>query len=523
MRRARLLSVGLLSSLAFGFAPAHAEPFKCPHVGGDFTFGQEANINSLDQMTSGTISTRNIAMNIFESLMTRDENFSPILELADAMTESPDHLIYTFKLRQGVHFHNGKQMTSADVAASFDRYARIGLYRSTLGNVDHWDAPDKDTFVITLKKVQPTFLEILSSFSAPIVIVPAEEKDDPPMQLKSIGTGPWQLVESIPGGYVKLKRYDGYRPNTNFEQKTGFGGYKQACFNTVTFRIVTEPQARVAGLKTGELQGVEDLPTKSLPDLKVDPHITIIPLQNWWIQIAQPNTSVPPTDNLMFRKAVQAVLDMDEIMDAASDDNYRLNVGFQYPNQAAYSDAGKETYNIKDPALAKKYLAQSGYKGEPVILLTDKDYPAMYNSALVMQQQMQAVGINAQLKVVDWPTSAQMALHSDTGWNLFYTGWGTQPALGALATMQFFVEPGAVYHPKGEIDDPEILALWNDMNSLPTVQGRKEAFAKMQKYVLEQVYTLPLGSLTKVQAVRSNVKGYVPYRIPRMSNVWFEN
>ena len=155
-------------------------------------------------------------------------------------------------------------MTSADVVASFDRYAKVGLYRSTLGNVDRWDAPDKDTFVITLKKVQPTFLEILSAFSAPIVIIPAEDRDDPPMQLKTIGTGPWQLVESVPGGYVKMKRYDGYKPNTNFEQKTGFGGYKQACFDTVTFRIVTEPQARVAGLKTGELQGVEDLPTKSL-------------------------------------------------------------------------------------------------------------------------------------------------------------------------------------------------------------------------------------------------------------------
>jgi peptide/nickel transport system substrate-binding protein len=523
MRRALATSFGLLAALAFGVPPAQAEAFKCPHVGGDFTFGQEANINGLDQMTSGTISTRNIAMNMFESLMTRDENFSPILELADAMTESPDHLTYTFRLRQAIHFHNGKEMSSADVVASFDRYARIGLYRSTLGNVDRWDAPDRNTFVIYLKKVQPTFLEILSSFSAPIVIVPAEEKDDPPMQLKSIGTGPWQLVDAVPGGYVKLKRYEGYRPNTNFEQKTGFGGYKQACFNTVTFRIVTEPQARVAGLKTGELQGVEDLPTKSLPDLKTDQHVTIMPLLNWWIQIAQPNTSVPPTDNLMFRKAVQAVLDMDEIMDAASDGNYRLNVGFQYPNQSSYSDAGKETYNIKDAALAKKYLAQSGYKGEPVVLLTDKDYPAMYNSSLVMQQEMQAIGINAQLKVVDWPTSAQMALKSDTGWNFFYTGWGTQPALGALATMQFFVQPGAVYMPKGGIDDPEILARWNEMNSLPTVQGRKDAFAAMQKYALEQVYTLPLGSLTKVQAVRANVKGYVPYRIPRMSNVWFEN
>ena len=523
LRRAILSTFFAVAGIVAIATSVSAETFKCPHVGGNFTFGQEANINGLDQMTSGTISTRNIAMNMFESLMTRDENFNPILELADSLAESQDHLTYTFKLRQGIRFHNGKEMTSADVVASFDRYAKIGLYRSTLGNVDHWDAPDKGTFVITLKKVQPTFLEILSAFSAPIVIIPAEDRDDPSMQLKTIGTGPWELVESVPGGYVKMKRYAGYKPNTNFEQKTGFGGYKQACFDTVTFRIVTEPQARVAGLKTGELQGVEDLPTKSLADLKADKNITIIPLQNWWIQIAQPNVSVPPTDNLMFRKAVQAVLDMDEVMDAASDGNYRLNVGFQYPNQAFYSDAGKETYNIKNAELAKKYLAQSGYKGEPVILLTDKDYPAMYNSSLVMQQQMQAIGINAQLKVVDWPTSANMALKPDTGWNLFYTGWGTQPALGALATMQFFVMPGAVYMPKGGQDDPELLASWNEMNSLPTVQGRKDAFAKMQKYALEQVYTLPLGSLTKVQAVRSNVKGYVPYRIPRMSNVWFEN
>jgi peptide/nickel transport system substrate-binding protein len=136
---------------------------------------------------------------------------------------------------------------------------------------------------------------------------------------------------------------------------------------------------------------------------------------------------------------------------------------------------------------------------------------------------MQAIGINAQLKVVDWPTSVNMARHPDTGWNYFFTGWGTQPALGALATMQVFVQPGAVYMPKGGIDDPDILSMWNAMNSLPTLQGRKDAFAKMQQHILDQVYTMPLGVLTKVQAVRSNVKGYVPYRIPRMSNVWFAN
>ncbi len=522
MRRGILASVGLLAGLAFGVAPAFADKFKCPHVGGDFTFGQEANINSLDQMTSATISTRNIAMNIYEALMTRDENFSPILDLAASMTEAQDHLTYTFKLRQGVHFHNGKEMTSADVVASFDRYARIGLERGMLTNVDRWDAPDKDTFVIHMKQVQPTFLIALSSFSVPIVIIPAENKDDPPQQLKAVGTGPYQLVESVPGSYVKLKRFDGYTPNASFDQRTGFGGYKQACFDAVTFRIVTEPGARVAGLRTGELQGVEDIPSKSVPDLKKDSNITILPLQNWWIQITYPNVSVPPTNDPMFRKAVQAALDMDEIMDAASDGNYKLNVGFQYPNQADYTDAGKETYNLHNAALAKQYLAQSGYKGEPVVLLTDKDYPPMYNSALVMKQELQAVGINAQLKVTDWPTSVQLSQHSDSGWNFFYTGWGTQPALGALATMQFFAPPNAVYRPAGGVDDPEAVRLWNDMNRLPTPEGRQQAFAAMQKYVLEQVYASPFGSFTKVQGVRSNVQGFVPFRIPRMADVWFE-
>ena len=517
----RRFSFMLLASLGFVVPVAQAAPFKCPSTGGDFVFGQEANINTLDQMTSSTISTRNIAMNIYESLMTRDENNHPILELAASMTEAPDHLTYTFKLRPNIHFHNGKLMTSADVVASFDRYAKVGNQRSTLDNVKSWDAPDASTFVMHMKAVQPTFIEALSSFSVPIVIIPSENRDVPAQQLtKPIGTGPFELVESVPGSFVKLKRYDGYQPNTSFDARTGFGGYKVACLDTVTFRIVTEPGARVAGLKTGELQGVEDLPAKSLPDLKKDPKITILPLSNWWIQIADPNTSTPPTDNLLVRKAIQAALDMDEIMDAASDGNYKLNVGFQYPNQPDYTDAGKETYNIHNPDLAKKYLAEAGYKGEPVILMTNKDYPPMYNSALVMQQQLQAVGINAQMKVVDWPTSVQLMLNTTEGWNFHFTGWGTQPALGGLATMQFLVQPNATYKPKGGVDDPEVLAAWKDMNDNLTAEGRQAAFAKMQKLVLEKVYAIPFGSFTKVQGVRSNVGGFVPFRIPRFSNVW---
>jgi peptide/nickel transport system substrate-binding protein len=61
------------------------------------------------------------------------------------------------------------------------------------------------------------------------------------------------------------------------------------------------------------------------------------------------------------------------------------------------------------------------------------------------------------------------------------------------------------------------------MNTLPTEQGRQDAFVRMQKLVLERVYAVPLGSFTKVQATRSTVNGFVPFRIPRMANVWFDH
>ena len=513
-----MIGLGLLAA-----APVAAETFKCPKLGGNFVFGQEANVNSLDQMTSNTISTRNIAMNIFEALTTRDENNNPILDLADSLVEAPDHMSFTFKLRPGVKFHNGKPMTSADVAASWDRYSKVGLDRQIFDAVAGWEATDPSTFVVKMKAAQPTFLEKLSSFSIPVVIVPAEAKDDPPQQLRTIGTGPFQLVQSVPGSFVTLKRYDGYTPNPHFEQRTGFGGYKQACLDQVTFRIVTEGGARVAGLETGELQAVEDVPTKSLDRLKTNKDVKLLPLLNWWIQIGVGNASQAPTDDVRVRQAIQAVLDMDEIMDAATDGNYKLNYGFAYPNQPDYVTTGKATYNQKDPAKAKKLLAEAGYKGQPVILLTNKDYTSMYNAALVVQEQLKSVGINAELKVTDWPTSIQLYQKPDSGWNIFFSGWGTQPALGANATMAFLAPPGAQYQPKDGKGDPDALAAWNDMNNLPTKEGRKEAFGRMQGVMLERAYVWPFGSLTKVQASRANVAGFVPFRIPRFANVWFTN
>ncbi len=501
---------------------ASAQAFQCGRKGGDFVFAQEAKANSLDQHTSSTISTRNVAMNMYESLMTRDENMAPIPELAAEVIESPDKLTYTFKLRQGIKFHNGKTMSSADVLASYNRYMKVGIDRGIYAIVDKYEAPDPATFIVRLKQAQPTFLENFSSFSIPVVIVPSEITDAPAMQMPTIGTGPFQLVEFVADSHVKMKRFDGYQSDTRYKDIDGFGGNKVACVDNVNFRFITEAGARVAGLETGEFHAVEDVPAKSQDRLKGNKDIALKPLKNFWVQIAIPNFSLPPTDNLLVRRAIQAALDMEEIMEAATDGAYNLNIGFQYPGQAYQTDAGKETYNQKNAAKAKQLLQQAGYKNEKLILLTNRDYTNMYNAAVVMAEQLKAVGMNVELSILDWPASVAQQQNKNEGWNFFFTGYGTNSSLGGIAAIRFHAPPFNTYKPKDNVADAEFVAAFNDVANGDTLEKRKAAFARAQARMLDQVMALPFGSLTKIQAARTNVEGFRPYRIPRMSNVWIK-
>lgn len=515
------LAGALLGATVLGSGEARAA-FECPVKGGDLVFGQEAKVNSLDMHSSSTISTRNVAMHIFESLMTRDEDNNPILELAENVETSDDGLTHTFTLRDGITFHNGKTMTSKDVAASFERYNKIGIERAILGNVEGWETPDERTFVVRMKQAQPTFLEDLSSFSVPIVIVPEEVAQADFLKMEPIGTGPFKLVEFIADSHVKLERFDEYKPNEAYEERTGFGGYKTACLDTVTFRIVTEPGARVAGLETGELDAVEDVPQSSVERLKSNEKIKIVPYENFWIHIATPNFEKPPTEKPLVRQAIAAALDMDEIMEVATDGAYNTNFGFQQQNRKVYSDKGKEFFNLKDPEKARKLLEEAGYNGEELVLLTNKDYTTMYNAALVMAEQLKDIGMNVRLEVQDWPATIATRDKQKDAWNYHFTGWGTNSSLGYLAVFKFLAKPRPIYTTDLGKTDEVFDKAYSDMLSLPTFEERAEAFARAQYRVMEHGISLPFGWLTKNQAVRANVHNFVPFRIPRMYNVWME-
>ena len=321
----------------------------------------EGGLPTLDQHVATSSATRNVAMNIFETLVIRDENMSPTPDLAASIEVSDDGLTYTFPLREGAKFHNGKPLTSADVAASFDRYDRIGVNRAIFDVVDRWEASDDMTFVIYLKEAQPTFLESLSSYTVPIVIIPSEQADKEANQVEPIGTGPFKFVEFVPDSHVLLEGYEDYTPNETLSGLSGFAGYKQPCVDTVRFRMLTE-----AGRSDGRAGDRRDpyCPRTCRPSrrerLENVEGVDLVRLQNYALNVGYPNWSAPPTDNLKVRQAMLAALDMEEIMEAATDGAYTMNPALQFPDTDYYSDAGSELHNQQRRREGKEAARGSG-------------------------------------------------------------------------------------------------------------------------------------------------------------------
>ena len=144
---------------------------------------------SLDAQVTSAQAARNITLQIYETLYARDENAKPVPELSEDVKISEDGKTYVFPIRKGVKFHNGKELDAKDVVASLERYRKVGASAPLLSAVDKVTETGPYEVTVTLKDVQSTFLDNLSSPRAPIAIYPAEEAAKPANQINILVRG----------------------------------------------------------------------------------------------------------------------------------------------------------------------------------------------------------------------------------------------------------------------------------------------------------------------------------------------
>lgn len=195
------------------------------------------------------------------------------------------------------------------------------------------------------------------------------------------------------------------------------------------------------------------------------------------------------TAKLGVRRAMQAAIDVEELMLAANDDVFRLDHAFIYPeSQYSTGDVGKAVYNQANPEKAKKLLAEAGYKGEEIVLLAASEVAAVKNRAVMFAEQLKAVGMKVRIDYFDTPTYTAKAQQPE-GWNVYMDEFGLAPAVGPYGLPNFWTGPKNWQ----KLQDPELDAAFLDLKNKLTLDERKAAAARFYTRVTDQGYSVRLG------------------------------
>ena len=501
----------VLSLLAV--VPALAQ--EQPRTGGVLKVAMIGEPPTLDLHTTTAVITQQIMWHVFETLYTYDKQYNPIPMLAEGHTVSDNGRTYTFRLRRGVKFHSGRDLTAEDVVLSLKRWGKLATPGKAIWkNVEGIEAKDPATVVIYLKEPSAVLLMGLARPNNGAVIYPKEvmaATGDAAIK-ENIGTGPYRFLEHKPDRHIRLTRFKEYSARS--EAPNFFGGKRIAYLDEIRFIPVPDVAVRLAGAQSGEYHFAQQIKTDQYERIKNAPGLvmSVVKPTGWSTAVLNHKQGIM-TDK-RIRQAVQAALDMEPIMAAGFGDKafYRVDPGLMHLEQPQWhSKAGGEYYNQKNPEKAKKLLKEAGYAGQPVRWITTQEYEYMYKHALVAKQQLEGVGLKIDLQVVDWATLVQRR-NKPEAFDIFSTAitFNPEPALNTGVQCNW---PGWWC-----LDDKE---QWLDSVSRETdPRKRKAMWDKVQTLFYEDVGRIKLGDWFGLQVYRKDVRGYTTSNEQGFFNVW---
>lgn len=443
------------------------------------------------------------AGNIFEQLYTLNAKYEPVPALAESVERSEDGLTYTFKLRQGVKFHNGKEMTSEDVVASMNRWLVTSSRAKVLLKNAKFEAVDTYTVKLTVETATSDVLILISAQAQFPAIMPKEIIDAAPAEgvKEYIGTGPYKFVEWKQDQYIHLERNDEYQ--TSDRDPSGFDGRKEAPTKNLYFHFVTDHATRVAGVKTGKYDVADSIPIENYDELAADKSIELQSFPGGALT-AFFNTTEGLLADVKIRQAILAAFNNEEILLAsfAKPDLYSLSPSYLNVNQTQWSnEAGAEYYNQADPEKAKKLLAEAGYNGEEITLLTTKDYSEMYTATLVIQEQLRKIGMNVKVDNYDFPTFLETK-NDRSKWDVFVASTGYQ-----ITPPQLL----AVNPDWAGLNNETVKQALVSIRQAPTPEAAKQEWEKLQGFMYEYASSTVIGHYNGIVAINKSLEGFELY------------
>jgi peptide/nickel transport system substrate-binding protein len=483
-----------------------------------------ADLANFDPIWTTAYIARNAGLLIWDMLYGVDDKLQPQRQMVESEAVSSDGLVWTFRLRTGLKFHDGEPVLAKDAVASVNRWAARDAMGQMIKAIENeLVAVDDRTFRWSLKKPFPKMLLALGKIGTPCCFVMPTRiaSTDPFKQINEyVGSGPMRFIKNewTPGARAVFEKFADYLPRQ--ETPSWLAGGKRIMSDRIEWFVIADQSTAAAALQSGEVDWLE-LPLPDIvPALRKNRAVMV--------DVADPmgyigtlffNHLHPPFNDVRARRAVLMALSQADYMRAyvGTDDRmWKPLPGFFTPGTPLYNEEGGNILmGERNLEAAKRLLAQSGYAGAPVTSMAAQDNAAHKAWGDVTADLLTRLGVKVDYASVDWGTvvaqRAQKSPPAQGGWQIFHTYFygvdcvdPTSRIIRANGERAFFGWPNI----------PEIeteVAAWYEAK---TLDDERAIVRRLNKAAFDNAIYAPLGLYLQQQAWRTNLTGVTQGPLP---------
>lgn len=434
--------------------------------------------------------------NVYDTLVFLDADGTLKPCLATEWSISDDGLCYTFKIREGVKFHNGTEMTAEDVVFTFDQAVQNSTGKALIINYDHAEIADENTVNIYLTAPYAAFLNGCASRAGGIISKAYfEEVGDAGYQKAPVGTGPYKFVSAVSGDTITLEAFEDY-----------WNGC--ASIKNILIRTMTDASTQVISLENGDIDAICTPSISSC--LNMDKESGAI-----WesgdsagrVTLHISSNKGQPGEDTNFRKAVQYAINKEDVL-AGATEGYATRIDIDMcPSYSGHPQGYKVIE--RDVEKAKEFLEASNYNNEEFQIIVEAG-SVSDSAAQIIQAQLMEIGINCVINAVDTPTFNDMWYAGTYGGMIRKTSSSLMDADGFL---NFFMATEANYAQTLNNQHPRTKEIYDLGMEARKAQGedREAIYLQMVDICTDEAYEVPLFADTTTMAYRSDLKGVKIY------------
>ena len=486
---ARVWTAVAALTLVLGLAaPASAQ---APPRGGTLVVAFQRDVLNIDPHMWTANATRKVMVNVYEGLTGRDAKLAVTPQLAESWTISPDGKTYTFRLRRGVKFHNGREMVADDVKYSYERILNPktgSQVRPDFEVIERVAAPDRETVVLTLKRPHARTLGMLDGDWA--AIVPREEVEKHgDLNTVAVGTGPFKLQSRVANQQLVLERNPDY-----YEAGKPY-------LDRVVFKIIPDEFALMADLRAGNTDLVFTVPIQMLDELRKAPGVKYLETPSSLVTFMYLNTQRPPFDKLPARQALTLAIDKAKIVQAA----YQA-IGRPVPTLVPSTSPVRVTQpaDAFDPEKAKQLLREAGQAGGFTFTLNVLGSAATSKAiAETMQAQLKEAGITMNIVYTE-PGIYEEQVVRKHDFQAATDGTSEHPDPDVKLYIRLHAKGGTNL---AGYANPQVDALLDQGRQQLDAAQRAQTYTKALALIHQDVPVIPFAELKFYVLVRDRVQG----------------